>query len=80
MTRTENFIIELNGKEYRCQSEITVGEVITQKIFVEGVGSHDDSHPYEPDQIESMMSAARRIAGEIIEESRLVEEPLDSTT
>jgi hypothetical protein len=77
MIKTENFVISFEDREYQCLREVKSGEVTTQKIFVKDVGSKEDSHPYSAAQINSMEAAARQIAGELIEETQLVEEPLN---
>lgn len=74
MTQIENFSINIDGTEYECQRTFVVDNVATQEIFVTGVGSKTDSHPYEQDQLDSMPAAARRIAREIIGEQKRIED------
>lgn len=69
----EAFEVEHNGKTYACQRVITGTITLSQRIYVIGVGSKDDSANYgrRGHPISTMAGIARIIAGEIIREAEM---------
>ena len=62
------FTVEENGKTYHCERVVTGQRVLYQTIYVNGVGSKDDSAAYgaKYHPVETMESIAILIAYEII--------------
>lgn len=62
------FTVEVNGKTYQCEREVTGQRVLRQQIRVTGVGNKNDPAAYgaKSHPPETMESIVKLIAREII--------------
>ena len=69
--RRQKFSIEYNGITYECERIVRGQHVFRQTIHVRGVGSQEDEDEYasKHQNVMTMASTAKVIAGEIIEKS-----------
>jgi hypothetical protein len=65
------FVLEVDGKAYRCESKVGGKHIIRQTIRVEGLGRKPDPKPYgiaSHHPVSTMRPNARLVALEIINE------------